>query len=62
MYGTRPSKDKSGAYLFLPDGNAKVFPQRLGLRCLLACQKFPMGVVASHLRARGRHQADLVAA
>uniref|UniRef100_A0A8C1U3C8 Alpha-mannosidase n=1 Tax=Cyprinus carpio TaxID=7962 RepID=A0A8C1U3C8_CYPCA len=23
-YGTRPSKDKSGAYLFLPDGNAKV--------------------------------------
>ncbi|KAG7267578.1 hypothetical protein CRUP_005998 [Coryphaenoides rupestris] len=23
MYGTRPSKDKSGAYLFLPDGKAK---------------------------------------
>lgn len=27
VYGTRPSKDKSGAYLFLPDGKAKVFPQ-----------------------------------
>uniref|UniRef100_A0A8C4EY42 Alpha-mannosidase n=1 Tax=Dicentrarchus labrax TaxID=13489 RepID=A0A8C4EY42_DICLA len=25
VYGTRPSKDKSGAYLFLPDGKAKVF-------------------------------------
>lgn len=24
VYGTRPSKDKSGAYLFLPDGKAKV--------------------------------------
>lgn len=24
IYGTRPSKDKSGAYLFLPDGKAKV--------------------------------------
>jgi alpha-mannosidase II len=23
-YGTRSSKDKSGAYLFLPDGKAKV--------------------------------------
>lgn len=31
VYGTRPSKDKSGAYLFLPDGKAKV------LRFLLAC-------------------------
>ncbi len=28
-YGTRPSKDKSGAYLFLPDGNAKVVSVRL---------------------------------
>uniref|UniRef100_A0A8C2GIJ6 mannosyl-oligosaccharide 1,3-1,6-alpha-mannosidase n=1 Tax=Cyprinus carpio TaxID=7962 RepID=A0A8C2GIJ6_CYPCA len=27
-YGTRPSKDKSGAYLFLPDGNAKPYLQR----------------------------------
>ncbi|XP_066523679.1 alpha-mannosidase 2x isoform X1 [Hoplias malabaricus] len=27
-YGTRPSKDKSGAYLFLPDGNAKPYTQR----------------------------------
>uniref|UniRef100_A0A8D3CEG5 Alpha-mannosidase n=1 Tax=Scophthalmus maximus TaxID=52904 RepID=A0A8D3CEG5_SCOMX len=27
VYGTRPSKDKSGAYLFLPDGKAKVFSQ-----------------------------------
>ncbi|XP_052454140.1 alpha-mannosidase 2x isoform X2 [Carassius gibelio] len=27
-YGTRPSKDKSGAYLFLPDGNAKPYSQR----------------------------------
>lgn len=33
MYGTRPSKDKSGAYLFLPDGKAKVFPERRRLRC-----------------------------
>lgn len=24
VYGTRSSKDKSGAYLFLPDGEAKV--------------------------------------
>lgn len=24
IYGTRTSKDKSGAYLFLPDGEAKV--------------------------------------
>ena len=23
-YGTRPGKERSGAYLFLPDGNAKV--------------------------------------
>lgn len=38
MYGTRPSKDKSGAYLFLPDGTAKVFPQPLCLRCLPASQ------------------------
>uniref|UniRef100_A0A8C6SNJ8 mannosyl-oligosaccharide 1,3-1,6-alpha-mannosidase n=1 Tax=Neogobius melanostomus TaxID=47308 RepID=A0A8C6SNJ8_9GOBI len=29
IYGTRPSKDKSGAYLFLPDGKAKVF-SRIG--------------------------------
>ncbi|XP_076847851.1 alpha-mannosidase 2x isoform X1 [Brachyhypopomus gauderio] len=27
-YGTRPSKDKSGAYLFLPDGNAKPYVQK----------------------------------
>ncbi|XP_062403410.1 alpha-mannosidase 2x [Sardina pilchardus] len=27
-YGTRPSKDKSGAYLFLPDGRAKPYAQR----------------------------------
>lgn len=26
IYGTRASKDKSGAYLFLPDGKAKVPP------------------------------------
>lgn len=26
VYGTRASKDKSGAYLFLPDGKAKVCP------------------------------------
>lgn len=39
VYGTRPSKDKSGAYLFLPDGKAKVFCQLLFLRCLLASQK-----------------------
>uniref|UniRef100_A0A8C7XYG9 mannosyl-oligosaccharide 1,3-1,6-alpha-mannosidase n=1 Tax=Oryzias sinensis TaxID=183150 RepID=A0A8C7XYG9_9TELE len=26
VYGTSPSKDKSGAYLFLPDGKPKVFP------------------------------------
>lgn len=25
VYGTRPSKDKSGAYLFLPDGKAKPY-------------------------------------
>lgn len=24
VYGTRTSKDKSGAYLFLPDGEAQV--------------------------------------
>lgn len=24
VYGTRTTKDKSGAYLFLPDGEAKV--------------------------------------
>ncbi|XP_036400375.1 alpha-mannosidase 2x isoform X2 [Megalops cyprinoides] len=28
VYGTRPSKDKSGAYLFLPDGKAKPYSQR----------------------------------
>ncbi len=39
VYGTRPSKDKSGAYLFLPDGKAKVFSQLLFIRCLLAFQK-----------------------
>uniref|UniRef100_A0A4W6EHL7 Alpha-mannosidase n=1 Tax=Lates calcarifer TaxID=8187 RepID=A0A4W6EHL7_LATCA len=39
VYGTRPSKDKSGAYLFLPDGKAKVFSQLLYLRCLLTSQK-----------------------
>lgn len=39
VYGTRPSKDKSGAYLFLPDGKAKVFARLLHLRCLLASQK-----------------------
>uniref|UniRef100_A0AAY5EYP0 Alpha-mannosidase n=1 Tax=Electrophorus electricus TaxID=8005 RepID=A0AAY5EYP0_ELEEL len=27
-YGTRPSKDKSGAYLFIPDGNAKPYMQK----------------------------------
>lgn len=27
-YGTRPSKDKSGAYLFLPDGRAKPYSQK----------------------------------
>uniref|UniRef100_A0A668AMF6 Alpha-mannosidase n=1 Tax=Myripristis murdjan TaxID=586833 RepID=A0A668AMF6_9TELE len=27
-YGTRPSKDKSGAYLFLPDGKAKPYNQK----------------------------------
>lgn len=27
VYGTRPSKDKSGAYLFLPDGKAKPYSQ-----------------------------------
>uniref|UniRef100_A0AAY4BFB0 mannosyl-oligosaccharide 1,3-1,6-alpha-mannosidase n=1 Tax=Denticeps clupeoides TaxID=299321 RepID=A0AAY4BFB0_9TELE len=27
-YGTRPSKDKSGAYLFLPDGKAKPYRQK----------------------------------
>lgn len=25
IYGTRSTKDKSGAYLFLPDGEAKVW-------------------------------------
>ena len=32
VYGTRTSKDKSGAYLFLPDGEAKVrgLPPRAG--------------------------------
>lgn len=32
VYGTRTSKDKSGAYLFLPDSEAKVpeRPQRTG--------------------------------
>uniref|UniRef100_A0A3B4APV5 Alpha-mannosidase n=1 Tax=Periophthalmus magnuspinnatus TaxID=409849 RepID=A0A3B4APV5_9GOBI len=28
VYGTRPSKDKSGAYLFLPDGKAKPYSQK----------------------------------
>ncbi|XP_048886502.1 alpha-mannosidase 2x isoform X2 [Brienomyrus brachyistius] len=28
IYGTRPSKDKSGAYLFLPDGKPKHYTQR----------------------------------
>ncbi|XP_068168984.1 alpha-mannosidase 2x isoform X2 [Antennarius striatus] len=28
VYGTRPSKDKSGAYLFLPDGTAKPYNQK----------------------------------
>uniref|UniRef100_A0AAQ6ANF4 mannosyl-oligosaccharide 1,3-1,6-alpha-mannosidase n=1 Tax=Amphiprion ocellaris TaxID=80972 RepID=A0AAQ6ANF4_AMPOC len=28
IYGTRPSKDKSGAYLFLPDGKAKPYNQK----------------------------------
>lgn len=35
VYGTRPSKDKSGAYLFLPDGKAKV-----SVSCLAASQGF----------------------
>lgn len=30
VYGTRTSKDKSGAYLFLPDGEAQVPPGGLG--------------------------------
>lgn len=30
VYGTRTSKDKSGAYLFLPDGEAKVHGPALG--------------------------------
>lgn len=28
VYGTSPSKDKSGAYLFLPDGKPKVYSPR----------------------------------
>ncbi|XP_066557713.1 alpha-mannosidase 2x isoform X2 [Amia ocellicauda] len=28
IYGTRPSKDKSGAYLFLPDGKPKPYTQK----------------------------------
>lgn len=52
VYGTRPSKDKSGAYLFLPDGKAKVFSQLLFVRCLLASQKAfiesPLCVVPSY--------------
>ncbi|XP_077452238.1 alpha-mannosidase 2x isoform X1 [Stigmatopora argus] len=28
VYGTRPSKDKSGAYLFLPDGKAMPYEQK----------------------------------
>uniref|UniRef100_A0A3B5MUV6 Alpha-mannosidase n=1 Tax=Xiphophorus couchianus TaxID=32473 RepID=A0A3B5MUV6_9TELE len=28
IYGTRPSKDKSGAYLFLPDGKPKPYNQK----------------------------------
>ncbi|XP_041853892.1 alpha-mannosidase 2x [Melanotaenia boesemani] len=28
VYGTHPSKDKSGAYLFLPDGKAKPYNQK----------------------------------
>ncbi|XP_017278530.1 alpha-mannosidase 2x isoform X1 [Kryptolebias marmoratus] len=28
VYGTRPSKDKSGAYLFLPDGKPKPYNQK----------------------------------
>jgi hypothetical protein len=35
VYGTRTSKDKSGAYLFLPDSEAKVpeRPHRTGGTC-----------------------------
>lgn len=64
IYGTRPSKDKSGAYLFLPDGKAKVFSQQLFLRFLPACQKpliISLGycVIASHWGARGRKPGRL---
>lgn len=38
VYGTRPSKDKSGAYLFLPDGKAKVFSPRNNLCIVRLCQ------------------------
>lgn len=62
MYGTRPSKDKSGAYLFLPDGKAKVFPQRLCLRCSLAFEKSLACIVASHQGVQGRHRGDSAAA
>lgn len=58
VYGTRPSKDKSGAYLFLPDGKAKVCSQLLYLRCLLASQKTliesPLCIVSSCRGARGK--------
>lgn len=61
IYGTRPSKDKSGAYLFLPDGKAKVFPQRLCLRCSLAFEKPLVCIVASHQGVQGRHQGHSAA-
>lgn len=37
IYGTRTSKDKSGAYLFLPDGEAKVLSRHP------ACPSHPQG-------------------
>lgn len=66
VYGTRPSKDKSGAYLFLPDGKAKVFSLLLHFKCLLASQAALMESLlcdalmydAGELRAR--IQADWV--
>uniref|UniRef100_A0AAQ5YF10 mannosyl-oligosaccharide 1,3-1,6-alpha-mannosidase n=1 Tax=Amphiprion ocellaris TaxID=80972 RepID=A0AAQ5YF10_AMPOC len=60
IYGTRPSKDKSGAYLFLPDGKAKVFSWFF-LRCLLASQTGfdrvspEYCVIVSRWGARGRN-------